>query len=82
MDGTSDDTYHYGMAVFFRLTCSIIIDLTGIDLARLADLPLSVLVEGRRIAERLSALQAGDEELSESRRIAIRRKVLLRVLRI
>lgn len=54
--------------------------LTGIDLARLADLPSDVLVESRRIAERLAVLQTSHEESSESRKIAIRRKALLRVI--
>ena len=54
--------------------------LIGIDLARLADLPLDVLVESRRVAERLTVLQTRQEESSESRKIAIRRKALLRVI--
>ena len=59
---------------------SITTGLTGIDLARLADLPLDVLVESRRVAERLADLQTSHEESSESRKIAIRRKALLRVI--
>jgi len=51
----------------------------GIDLARLADLPSDVLVESRRVAERLAVLQKSDEESSESRKIANRRKALLRL---
>lgn len=64
----------------FPPALSIIIGLTGIDLARLADLPLDVLVESRRVAERLAVLQTSHEESSESRKIAIRRKALLRVI--
>ena len=59
---------------------SIITGLTGIDLARLADLPSDVLVESRRVAERLAVLEKSDEESSESRKIANRRKALLRVI--
>ena len=59
---------------------SIITGMTGIDLARLADLPLDVLVEGRRVAERLAILQKSHEESSETRKIANRRKALLRVI--
>jgi hypothetical protein len=58
----------------------IITVLTGIDLARLADLPSDVLVESRRVAERLADLERNHEESSESRKIANRRKALLRVI--
>jgi hypothetical protein len=82
-DGASEDDNHYGMVGFFGFlppSLSIITGLTGIDLARLADLPLDVLVESRRVAERLALLQTSQEESSESRKIAIRRKALLRVI--
>ena len=65
---------------FFPPTLSIKTGLTGIYLARLADLPLDVLVESRRVAERLAVLQTSHEGSSESRKIAIRRKALLRVI--
>lgn len=64
----------------FPSLLSIIIGLIGIDLARLADLPSDVLVEGRRVADRLAALQTSHEESSESRMFAVRRKALLRVI--
>ncbi|CAA7267689.1 unnamed protein product [Cyclocybe aegerita] len=51
----------------------------GIELARLADLPLDVLAEGKRVAEKLTALQTRHEESSESNKIALRRKALLRL---
>ena len=51
----------------------------GLELARLADLPANVLAEGKRVAERLQVLQARHEEDSESSKIALRRKVLLKV---
>ncbi|KAF8168490.1 muts domain V-domain-containing protein [Crassisporium funariophilum] len=51
----------------------------GVELARLADLPADVLVEGKRVAEHLAALQSRHEESSESSKIAIRRKALLRL---
>jgi len=51
----------------------------GIDLARLADLPSDVLVEGRRVAAHLAALQTRHEASSESSRFAMRRKALLRL---
>lgn len=51
----------------------------GIELAGLADLPQAVIVEGQRVANRLSDLQAKREEESRSGKIALRRKALLRV---
>ena len=81
-DGASEDGNHYGMVGFLAFFSIIVYYnwLTGIDLARLADLPLDVLVESRRVAERLAVLQTSQEESSESRKIAIRRKALLRVI--
>jgi hypothetical protein len=70
----------WSLFFFSPSTLSIITGMTGIDLARLADLPLDVLVESRRVAERLADLQTSHEESSESRKIAIRRKALLRVI--
>ena len=82
-DGASEDDNHYGIFGFFFSflppTLSFITGLAGIDLARLADLPLDVLIESRRVAERLAVLQTNHEESSESRKIANRRKALLRV---
>jgi DNA mismatch repair protein MSH4 len=51
----------------------------GLELARLADLPVDVLREGQRVAETLDALQKRQEEESEGSQIAMRRKVLLRL---
>ncbi|KAJ7938393.1 muts domain V-domain-containing protein [Mycena leptocephala] len=51
----------------------------GLELARLADLPQDVLVEGKRVAKNLAALHARHEENSESSKIAMRRKALLRL---
>ncbi|TFY64075.1 hypothetical protein EVJ58_g2871 [Rhodofomes roseus] len=51
----------------------------GLELARLADLPDDVLDEGRRIAEGLQDLQERQEQGSQTNKVAIRRKALLRV---
>lgn len=48
-------------------------------MARLADLPQDVMVEGRRVAEHLAALEARREEQSQTSKIAVRRKALLRL---
>jgi hypothetical protein len=54
-------------------------ELPGLELARLADLPKDALAEAKRVAGKLAAMQAKDEEESESSKIALRRKALLRV---
>ncbi|KAL1755189.1 muts domain V-domain-containing protein [Schizophyllum commune] len=51
----------------------------GLELARLADLPEDVLTEAKRVASQLAALHARHEESSESNKIAVRRKALLRL---
>lgn len=51
----------------------------GLDLARLADLPDSVVTEARRVAESLIDQQERDQEQSRTTKIAVRRKALLRV---
>ena len=52
---------------------------SGLDLARLADLPEDVLNEARRVSEKLVELEAQKNEESKSNKVAIRRKALLRV---
>ncbi|KAJ7813094.1 muts domain V-domain-containing protein [Mycena olivaceomarginata] len=51
----------------------------GLELARLADLPQDVLAEGKRVSKNLAALHARHEEKSESSKISMRRKALLRL---
>ncbi|KAF7372036.1 MutS 4 [Mycena venus] len=51
----------------------------GLELARLADLPQDILAEGKRVAKDLATLRARHEMDSESSKIAIRRKALLRL---
>ena len=52
----------------------------GIELARLADLPADVLSEAKRVADKLSSRQVQSEEASESHKLSVRRKALLRVV--
>uniref|UniRef100_A0A0W0G5I1 DNA mismatch repair proteins mutS family domain-containing protein n=1 Tax=Moniliophthora roreri TaxID=221103 RepID=A0A0W0G5I1_MONRR len=52
----------------------------GLELARLADLPNDILVEATRVANRLTELQSRHQEASESSKIALRRKALIRVI--
>ncbi|CAL1697007.1 unnamed protein product [Somion occarium] len=51
----------------------------GLDLARLADLPEDALIESRRVADKLSELEARQHEESRTTKVAIRRKALLRL---
>ena len=72
------------MVQFLALACSSECRLNiwpsaGLELARLADLPPDVLVEAKRVSEKLTELQNKDEESSDGHHIAIRRKALLRV---
>ena len=53
---------------------------SGIELARLADLPADVLSEAKRVADKLSSRQLQSEEASESHKLTVRRKALLRVV--
>ena len=53
---------------------------TGLDLARLADLPDDVLTEARRVSEKLTELEERKKEESKTNKVAIRRKALLRVM--
>ncbi|KAH8823418.1 muts domain V-domain-containing protein [Flagelloscypha sp. PMI_526] len=51
----------------------------GLDLARLADLPEDVLQEAKRVSTVIETLHARTKEQSESNKIVLRRKALLRV---
>ena len=51
----------------------------GLELARLADLPSDVLTEATRVSTHLAELQAHNQAQSDSTKIAMRRKALLRV---
>ncbi|KAF7344644.1 MutS 4 [Mycena venus] len=51
----------------------------GLELARLADLPQDVLAEGKRVAKYLATLDARHDMDSESSKIAMKRRALLRL---
>ena len=78
VDGAPENLQHYGLSTLIHLSASSDICL-GLDLARLADLPDDVLVEARRVAERLDELEERKKEESKTNKVAIRRKALLRV---
>ncbi|KAM5542142.1 hypothetical protein V8D89_004015 [Ganoderma adspersum] len=54
-------------------------DNYGLDLARLADLPESVISEARRVAEYLTKQAEREQQQSRTSKIALRRKALLRL---
>ncbi|KAI0044058.1 hypothetical protein FA95DRAFT_1497685 [Auriscalpium vulgare] len=70
-----------GLAFQYRIVDGVPegVDHYGIDLARLADLPHDVLVNGRTNAVRLAELEAQQHESSDSSKMAIRRKALLKL---
>ncbi|KAJ4485332.1 muts domain V-domain-containing protein [Lentinula aciculospora] len=51
----------------------------GLELARLADLPGDVLTEASRVSKHLTELQTRHQEQSDSSKIAMRRKTLLKL---
>ncbi|RDX51557.1 hypothetical protein OH76DRAFT_1378852 [Lentinus brumalis] len=55
------------------------LDHYGLDLARLADLPESVISESRRVAEYLTQQEERDQQQSRTNKLAVRRKALLRL---
>ncbi|KZT24709.1 hypothetical protein NEOLEDRAFT_1156682 [Neolentinus lepideus HHB14362 ss-1] len=72
---------NFGITFQYRIMDGIPEDMDhyGLEMARLADLPQDVMAEGRRVAEHLSALEARREEQSQTSKIAVRRKALLRL---
>ncbi|KAI0761165.1 muts domain V-domain-containing protein [Trametes elegans] len=87
IDGAPEAFDHYGghtsiSCMFFHadsfgwngVCCS------GLDLARLADLPASVVSEARRVAEHLAEQEERDKQHSRTSKLAVRRKALLRAL--
>ncbi|TFK42146.1 muts domain V-domain-containing protein [Crucibulum laeve] len=78
---TRPSASNFGITFQYRITDGAPEDSShyGLELARLADLPADVLSEGRRVAEQLAALHAKHKEESESSKISIRRKALLRL---
>ncbi|KAF7297326.1 MutS 4 [Mycena indigotica] len=78
---TSKSTANFGMSFQYKIIDGSPTDLShyGLELATLADFPRDVVAEGKRVATKLAALHARQEEDSESNKVAIRRKALLRL---
>jgi|ERR1700733_12983733 hypothetical protein len=62
--------------LFFQFSANL---QPGLELARLADLPAEVLTEAQRVATSLAETDLHDKEQSQTSKISIRRKALLRV---
>ncbi|KAF7307828.1 MutS 4 [Mycena kentingensis (nom. inval.)] len=78
---TSKSNTNFGMTFQYKIVDGAPPDSShyGLELAALADLPTDVISEGRRVSTKLAALHAKQEEDSESSRVAVRRKALLRL---
>ncbi|KAF5314158.1 hypothetical protein D9611_006962 [Ephemerocybe angulata] len=78
---TPQSSSNFGMIFRYKIVDGLSEQHThyGLELARLADIPPEILQEGARVAARLDELQKRQEEESEGSRIALRRKVLLRL---
>ena len=55
----------------------MVVTCEGLDIASLADLPVDVLVEAKRVAYRLGDLQERHKKASKGHQVAERRKLLI-----
>ncbi|TBU46298.1 muts domain V-domain-containing protein [Dichomitus squalens] len=71
----------FGITFHYKIVdgASDLQDHYGLDLARLADLPESVISEARRVAEYLADREERDQRQSKTSKLALRRKALLRL---
>ncbi|KAJ3820212.1 muts domain V-domain-containing protein [Lentinula raphanica] len=78
---TSQSASNFGMTFQYKIVDGAPEGNThyGLELARLADLPSDVLTEASRVSKRLAELQTRHQEQSESSKIAMRRKALLKL---
>ncbi|EMD41395.1 hypothetical protein CERSUDRAFT_41819 [Gelatoporia subvermispora B] len=78
---TRQSASNFGMTFQYRIVDGAPEDQAhyGLDLMRLADLPEDVLTEARRVATNLSELEAQEQRESQTNKVAIRRKALLRL---
>ncbi|KAI0089898.1 muts domain V-domain-containing protein [Irpex rosettiformis] len=72
---------NFGMAFQYKIVDGAPDELThyGLDLARLADLPEDVLIEARRVSEKLTEIEERKKEESKFNKVAVRRKAMLRL---
>ena len=81
MNGLADELKNYG-SIYHTSSRSgelILVWNSGLQLARLADLPKDILIEAGEVAQRLGDESAQKDENSESIKVARRRKAVLQV---
>ncbi|EGN92714.1 hypothetical protein SERLA73DRAFT_172695 [Serpula lacrymans var. lacrymans S7.3] len=74
-------TANFGMIFQYKIVDGLPEDMDhyGLELARLADLPSNVTTEGKRVAEALVDLEARRKAESQSSKVAVRRRALLKL---
>ncbi|KAJ3889342.1 muts domain V-domain-containing protein [Lentinula edodes] len=78
---TRQSASNFGMLFQYKIVDGAPEETThyGLELARLADLPNDVLIEASRVSKHLTELQSRHQAQSDSSRIAMRRKALLKL---
>lgn len=78
MDGVSEEHKHYGWKRSL-IWCRLLTRDAGLELARLADLPPSILEDAEQIAYELSAKEEQAQKRSLTDKVFQRRRIMLRV---
>ncbi|KII94447.1 hypothetical protein PLICRDRAFT_428887 [Plicaturopsis crispa FD-325 SS-3] len=78
---TRQSSSSFGIIYQYKIVDGVPEDMEhyGLELARLADLPANVLIEGNRVGHILSEQAARRQEESQTSKVAIRRQALLRL---
>ncbi|KAF8824075.1 hypothetical protein HHX47_DHR9000128 [Lentinula edodes] len=78
---TRQSASNFGMLFQYKIVDGAPEETThyGLELARLADLPNDVLIEASRVSKHLTELQSRHQAQSDSSKIAMRRKALLKL---
>ncbi|KAJ3930653.1 MAG: muts domain V-domain-containing protein [Lentinula lateritia] len=78
---TRQSASNFGMLFQYKIVDGAPEETThyGLELARLADLPIDVLTEASRVSKHLTELQTRHQAQSDSSKIAMRRKALLKL---
>ncbi|KAJ3808136.1 muts domain V-domain-containing protein [Lentinula aff. lateritia] len=78
---TRQSASNFGMLFQYKIVDGTPEETThyGLELARLADLPIDVLTEATRVSKHLTELQTRHQAQSDSSKIAMRRKALLKL---
>ncbi|KAJ3874182.1 muts domain V-domain-containing protein [Lentinula edodes] len=78
---TRQSASNFGMLFQYKIVDGAPEETThyGLELARLADLPIDVLTEASRVSKHLTELQTRHQVQSDSSKIAMRRKALLKL---